>query len=691
MIRYELKKLLRGQTAALFAALLLLNVFLVAQLRAPGAGWDHEARDVQTLYAAIADLEPQDAGERLYDLHERLLDSFWNNSYDGPLITGGVDGDLGVVGAVLDRVQETAAYPAYLENVLATQAHLLTLPVYRDLQSFGRRNLQVSGEVYSRLTDVKPRLCYTGMAETLPGGRITDVLLLFFALLTALTLFSEERKHRTLLLPLRRGRGPLFLAKLAAGGILLALGVLLLYGCNLLVGLLRCGMTPPDAPIQSVFGFQQSPWHITVGGYYALSLLAKWIAVCCVSGVLALACNAVRNPIGAAALGLGLLFAAAQPEQFSSPLLSAGGLLRLRDTERMFQSYLNLDLFGYPVPEALFSLSLWVCLGGLCLGCAAVLWRVRSPIPTERKRIVGLRRKKKTGTLFCYEARKLLLTERGLLILLAFLCLQLWTYRDFPDRLGSADYLYLDYADVLKGAPDAEKDAWLERRQEKYDTVYAQLAELDGRLESGQIPPESYQIQAGMLQQELYGEELLQKVRRQYDQAKQNDGQFVSLLGWERLFGRRGVKDLIGLGIKLCIALSLGLSSVFAMENETGMAQILSCAVRKKYAWRYRRILAAGYTAIAFFIATIPHLSAVRTVYGIDGLVAPAASVPQFPISIGTVGLSSALYLVGALLLSSIASMLICLLSKRFRRIIPVLIASTACLVSPQVLLLLAL
>lgn len=691
MIRYELKKLLRGQTAALFAALLLLNVFLVTQLRAPGVGWEFDARDIQTLYAAITDLEPQEATDRLDALHERLLDSFWNGEWDGPLITGDVDGDLGVVGSVLERAQETAGYPAYLENVLATQAHLLTLPVYEDPQSFGRQNLLISGEVYSRLTDVHPRLCYTGMAETLPGGRVTDLLLLLFALLTALTLFSEERKHRTLLLPLRRGRGPLFVGKLAAGGVLLTLGVLLLYGSNLFIGLLSCGMTPLDAPIQSVYGFQQSPWHITVGGYYALFLLVKWIAACCVSGVLALACNAVRNPIGAAALGLGLLFAAAQPEQFASPLISACGLLRLSDTERMFQTYLNLDLFGHPVPEALFSLTLWICFGGLCLGCATVLWRVRSPIPTEQKRRVILTRKRKPGTLFGYEARKLLLTERGLLILLAFICLQLWTYRDFSERLGSGDYLYLDYADVLKGAPDAEKDAWLDRRQERYDTVYAQLAELDRRLEAGQVTPESHQIQAGMLQQELYGEELLQKVRGQYDQAKQNDGQFVSLLGWERLFGRRGVKDLIGLGIKLCIALSLGLSSVFAIETETGMTQILSCAVRKKYAWRYRRILAVGYTAIAFLIAAIPYLNAVGNVYGIDGLAAPAASVPQLPISIGTVGLSSALYLVGALLLSSIASMLICWLSKRFRRIIPVLIASTACLVSPQVLLLLAL
>ena len=684
MIRYELKKLLRGQTAALFAALLLLNVFLVTQLRAPGEGWGYDARDVQTLYRAIADLEPQEAAERLDALHERLLDSFWNGEWDDQLITGNVDGDLGVVGSVLERAKETAAYPAYLENVLATQAHLLTLPVYQDPQSFGRRNLQVSGDVYSRLTDVKPRLCYTGMAETLPGGRITDVLLLLFALLTALTLFSEEQKHRTLLLPLRRGRGWLFLAKLAAGGILLALGVLLLYGGNLFIGLLRCGMTPLDAPIQSVFGFQQSPWHVTVGGYYALFLLAKWIAVCCVSGVLVLACNAVRNSIGAAALGLGLLFAAAQPEQFASPLLSACGFLRLSDTERMFQTYLNLKLFGYPVPEALFSLSLWICL---CLGCATVLWRVCSPIPTERKRSVVLTRKKKPGTLFGYEARKLLLTERGLLILLAILCLQLWTYGSFSERLGPDDYLYLNYADVLKGTPDAEKDAWLDRRQEKYDTVYAQLAELGGRLETGQVTPESYQIQAGMLQQELYGEELLQRVRGQYDLAKQNGGEFVSLLGWERLFGRRGVRDWIGLAIKLCLVLTLGLSSLYAIETETGMAQLLACAVRKKQARIYRRLLAVCYASLTFAIMAIPYLEAVQSVYSLDGLSAPAVSVPLLGVDFGTAGMALGLYAVGGLLLTLLAAMLVCFLSKRLRRSIPALIASAACLLSPLVLL----
>ena len=139
MIHYELKKLLRGRTAALLAVLVLLNVFLVTRSKAPGVGWGFDADDIRTLYAAMEDLEPKEAAARLERLEEQLLDAFWNGGFSGPLITGDADGDLGLVEAVLPRVRETAGYAAYLENVLATEEHLLTLPVYADERSFGRR------------------------------------------------------------------------------------------------------------------------------------------------------------------------------------------------------------------------------------------------------------------------------------------------------------------------------------------------------------------------------------------------------------------------------------------------------------------------------------------------------------------------------------------------------------------------
>ena len=678
MIRCELKKLLRGRTGALFAALLLLNVFLVTQLRAPGAGWEHDARDVQTLYAAIADLEPQEAAERLDDQYERLLDSFWNGAYDGPLITGNVDGDLGVVGAVLERVQETAGYPAYLENVLATQAHLLTLPVYADPRSFGRRNLLVSGEVYRRLLDVEPRLCYTGMAETLPGGRITDGILLLAALLIALTMFSEERKHRTLLLPLKRGRGPLFAAKLAAGGILLILGVCLLYGSNLLIGLLRCGMTPLSAPIQSIYGFLQSPWHISVGEYYCLFLLSKLLAAWCVFGVLVLACNTMRTPVGAAGFGILLLFCAARPVSPGRPIRTACSALRLLDSERLFQTYYNLNLFGRPVPDGLFTLVLWTCIGAACLSCAALLWRFRSPITTERRLRLGLRRKRNTGALFSYEARKLLVLERAGLVLLAFLLLQVWTYHSFSERLSPEAYLYLDYVSRLEGPPNAEKDALLARRQANYDEVYSQLSELGNAAGSGEITPESYQIQASFLQQELYGEDLFHKVQAQYEQAKQVGGDFVSLLGWERLFGRRGVRDWLELGAKLSLCLSLGLAACNAVETETGMEQLLAVSVRKRRAQRYKYLLAALYAAASCAICVIPHVLVIRRVYGLDGLTSPAASVPLLGIRFGTVGAALSLYACAVLAASLLAALFILLLSYKLKRTTPAVIASAA-------------
>ena len=677
MIRYELKKLLRGRTAGLLAVLLLLNVFLVTRLQAPGEGWDFDASDIQTLYAAAEGLEPQEAAARLELLEEQLLDALWRGGYDGQLITGDLYADRALVGAVAERVRETSGYSAYLENVLATQAHLLMLPVYQT-EGFDRRNLIVSGEVYSRLQDVKPQLCYTGMAETLPGGRVTDVILLLVALLVALTLFSEERKHRTLLLPLKRGRGPLFASKLAAGGILLVIGVVLLYGSNLLTGLLRCGMTPLSTPIQSVYGFQQSPWHITVGEYYTLFMLSKLISAVCVFGVLSLACNTMRTPVGAAGLAALLLFCAARPEAPDRPIQTACSALRLWDSERMFQTYYNLNLFGKPVPDGLFTLIVWTCTGAVCFCCAALLWRSRSPIANKRQLRLDLLRKKNARTLFSYEVHKLLVMERAGSILLAFLLLQVWTYRDFSERLSPEAYLYLDYVSRLEGPPNAEKEALLAQRQANYGEIYSQLTELGSAVDCGKITPESYQIQADFLQQELYGEELFHKVLAQYEQVKQDGSDFVSLLGWERLFGRRGIRDWLELGAKLGLCLSLGLAACNAIETETDMEQLLAVSIRKRRAQRYKCLLAALYAAASCAICVIPHVLVIRRVYGLDGLTSPAASVPLLGIRFGTVGVALSLYACAVLAASLLAALFILLLSYKLKRATPAVIASIA-------------
>ena len=459
---------------------------------------------------------------------------------------------------------------------------------------------------------------------------------------------------------------------------ILALGVVVLYGSNLLIGLLRCGMTPLSAPIQSIYGFQQSPWHITVGEYYALFLLNKLIAVSCVFGVLTLACNTIRTPIGSAGLGALLLFCAARPDAADKPIQTACSALRLWDSERLFKTYYNLNLSGKPVPDGVFTLTVWACVGAFCMVCAALLWRFRSPITTERKLRFSPHRKKKPGTLFSYEARKLLVMERAGLILLAFLLLQAWNYRVFPERLSPEDYLYIYYVSRLDGPPNAEKDALLAERQANYDEVYIQVEALGGAMSSGEITPESYQIQAGSLQQELYGETLFYKVQAQYEEAKQQGGDFVSLLGWERLFGRRGIRDWLELGAKLGLCLSLGLAACNAIEAETGMEQLLAVSVRKRRAHRDKRILAAFYAAASCAICVIPHVLAVRSVYGLDGLTSPAASVPLLGIRFGTVRVALAIYVCAALAAALLAAGLILLISGKLKRTTPAIIASAA-------------
>ena len=195
---------------------------------------------------------------------------------------------------------------------------------------------------------------------------------------------------------------------------------------------------------------------------------------------------------------------------------------------------------------------------------------------------------------------------------------------------------------------------------------------------SGEITSKSYQIQANFLQQELYGEELFHKVLAQYEQVKQDGSDFVSLLGWERLFGRRGVRDWLELGAKLGLCLSLGLAACNAIETETGMEQLLAVSIRKRRAQRYKCLLAAIYTSASCAICVIPHVLVIRRVYGLDGLTSPAASVPLLGIRFGTVGVALSFYACAVLAASLLAALFILLLSYKLKRTTSAVIASIA-------------
>lgn len=217
MIRCEIRKLLqRSYTRIILFVLVAANALLVWNQQLPGTEqyYNMNASHILSLYAALPE-EPEQALKALEQRNDSLLASIIQETDAGVLLTPDIYTERKLFSNVIERVEPIAHYDSIL-NEIDENAETLLLTGRYDPNSFGYRNILKSQEQYRGLTDVQPEILYSGTIELLPGGRITDFILVLLCLLVGLELICSERITGTMALikPTFQGGYPLIAAKI---------------------------------------------------------------------------------------------------------------------------------------------------------------------------------------------------------------------------------------------------------------------------------------------------------------------------------------------------------------------------------------------------------------------------------------------------------------------------------------------
>ena len=210
MIRSEIRKLLqRLSTRVILLVLFVSNAFLVWNQQLPGTEhyYSMDTGHILSLYSAL----PEDPGQALNALEQRndsLLESMIQEKDAGVLLTPDVYTERRLFSNVIERVEPIAHYDATLKEI-DDNAETLLLTGRYEPNTFGYRNILKSQAQYRGLSDVQPEILYSGSIELLPGGRITDFILVLLCLLVGLELICAERINGTMALvkPTVRGGG----------------------------------------------------------------------------------------------------------------------------------------------------------------------------------------------------------------------------------------------------------------------------------------------------------------------------------------------------------------------------------------------------------------------------------------------------------------------------------------------------
>lgn len=680
MIRCEIRKLFqRTSTSVILVVLIVANGFLVWNQQLPGTEryYSMDASHILSIYAALPEA-PDQALLALEQRNDSLLDSIIRETDAGTLITPDVYTERQLFSNVIERVEPIACYDSILCEIEENAQTLLLTDRYEP-HSFGYRNILKSQEKYRLLEDVQPSVLYSGAIELLPGGRITDFILVLFCLLVGLEMVYSERLDGTLALikPTYQGGYPLITTKIIAGLFLILIGTFVLYGVNLVVGFVRCGVISMNAPIQSVFGFIRSPWRISIAMYVLCFFCMKFLWASSMMAIIYLSCCIGRSILECCGVFLVICVPSFVMRESVLSLLSMG------DTVRQFSEYRNLDLFGLPVSSFFASMMVMLLVSAASFGFAAAIYIHSSPIISSHRNKNYRRNGRISANLMVYEARKLFLLNGAVWVLAGLMAVQIVSYLNFDVYIGPQERLYMQYSEKFSGAANQEKDGFLAEEATRFADLHAQIEEYSRAYSSGQMQQEAYEALYSGITRQLDSEEIFLRVKNQYEMMKALGCDYICQTGYERLLGSEGQRDIVILTIQLAIALILGLASIHSIETESDMILLLNSVPGKRYSLWSKAILTTMYAIAATMITFVPYVLAVANTYGLPGLLANGNSVPLLRMGTYTVLGGLCIYAAIMIGLAILIGFVVSLISKKTGSSISTMIVSSMLLLIP--------
>lgn len=275
--------------------------------------------------------------------------------------------DYVAVNNLLTQTAYLDGYDDYLNTIRANKEKMLLFSIFNDPDSFSGRNIILTAEEFQALEGVSLTLGADGAISAFMDFSITDYLLLAVLMLICIS-FLDERKKGLWSVVHAAPNGRLRLA-LGRTGILFGvsvIGVLLLYGTNLLLGFsVYGGVDDLGRAAQSVELLGKMPVVCSVGQFLLMFLLFKIGATFLVALLLWLiftAINNVKYTIMAAAGVLVVEYSLYSflPVQSGFNLLKYFNIFTYISLSDLYKNYLNIDLFGYPL--GIRAVSQYACL-----------------------------------------------------------------------------------------------------------------------------------------------------------------------------------------------------------------------------------------------------------------------------------------------------------------------------------------
>ena len=379
----------------------------------------------------------------------------------------------------------------------------------------------------------------------------------------------------------------------------------------------------------------ESSFPISLATFLALALITK-IGVVFLLGLLLAACavysshSFIPQLVGIGFLGLNWILYAFIPSYSHLNLLKHLSYFSMLRTDTLFGTYLNLNIMGFPFSRTSCSLVLLAIL--LSVGIVAVLLLFRYGNRLSINQTSGYFHLPfhPHNSLFRHEGYKILIANRGLLILLAFAILLGWNALGKNYTPSAGEQYYQSMMLSLEGELTEEKEASIKAEQSRYDEAFAQIERIDQMVAEGSISENAGDSMKEPWYSELAFYPWFQRVQTQYERILSDGGVFIYDTGYLYLFGQMDDDFLINL-LLISLCFSFAFANVMAMEDSKGLWGLLSATKlgRKqivRHKWMVCSVACLGITLLPWFFRGL----SISSVYPMGEIWAGIQSIPQY-------------------------------------------------------------
>lgn len=619
-------------------------------------------KDIDGIYFVIdiLNMQKNEMGssfvEQELNANPRVFETYYKIYKSGNYLhfTSSLEQEQIFINEIYNEQVKVSGYDDYLEGIKKDKGKLEGISIFnnQDESNFSTRNIKKSTKDYSELNSSNVKFIPSKTIVSTIENIGTDILLILITFLFIGNLITEEKEKKLFYVTRSTKYGVVhsIFAKIIALFIHCIIFSILLFSINYLFFGIFGGFNDLGIKLQSLAPYMESNFNGSILEYLIISILTKGIVVFGIGTIITAICIISDSMIlpymlGISFLGISWLFYKIIPAVSNLNIIKHLNIFGILKTENLYGSYLNFNFFEYPISRITFSWIMIVGLLGLGIFLCVKFFLKGKSLELKRSTKNFILKFKPHTSLFKHELYKILITNKGIIVILIFSLLI--CYNELQRRYSPSlqEQYYQNIMLKLEGKPTEEKTELIKTEKSRFDEAFSKISEIDEQIAKGEINDTTGEAMKVKWYSITAFYPTFEKVLEQDKYVKENDGNYIYDTGYLYLFGVMD-EGILNDFILLTLSIIFMFCNVMAIEYQNKAVNILQATNKGKKAIIKTKVKATIIIVLLFCILPfVCRFISVSSTFPINGFLLSAKDISIYH------NLSSGILVIGLILL----------------------------------------